>query len=58
MTTTQRAVLIYGLLILFGVVVAIVGLRVGHAVDQTSISKACMEAIGRGDTAVIRIACK
>jgi hypothetical protein len=58
MTVTQRAVLIYGLILLFGVAVTLVGFRVGHAVDQTSISRACMEAIGRGDLAVMRIACK
>jgi hypothetical protein len=58
MTETQRTVLIYGLLLLFGVAVAIVGLRVGPAMDHTTISKACMEAVGRSDLAIMRIACK
>lgn len=58
MTETQRAVLIYGLLVLFGVVVAVIGFRVGHAIDSNNLSKACMEAVGRSDLAVMRIACK
>ena len=58
MTETRRAVLIYGLILLFGVAVALLGLRIGPAMDHTTISKACMEAIGRNDAAVIQIACK
>ena len=58
MTVTLRAALIYGLILLFGVVVALIGFRVGPAFDHTTISKACMEAVGRGDTTVMQIACK